>query len=261
MAAELPLGRTKAPITSSVQLLVEGNDQRNIYEAMVAHLKLPDIQVRNFGGVHELRRYLAAFVNVADFSTVRQLGIVRDAEASASSALESVQSALRNADLAAPVGTTALAPGEPNVGVLVLPDGADSGMLETLLCRTSAGAPVDRCIDEMFECVDAALSNGRKHPERRRCRAWLATRPEPHLSVGVAAKRATGIWTTSRSRVCRRSCVRSAVPETLPNRHGRGEASYLIGFRIRRPSSAARSRLGRIPTARLGFGSRVLGAA
>ena len=183
---------SEAPIAATVLLLVEGNDQRNIFEAIVDHLELPDIQIRNFGGVNELRHYLAAFVNVADFSTVRRLGVVRDAEASASSALESVQSALRNADLAVADVAAALAPGAPNGGVLVLPDGADSGMLETMLCRTFAGTPVDRCIDELFACVDAVLPNRPKRPEKARCRAWLSTQPEPHLSVGVAAKR--GYW-------------------------------------------------------------------
>ena len=65
---------TEDPIVSNVQLLVEGNDQRNFFEAMVKHLKLPDIQFRNFGGVTELRGYLAGFVNVSNFRTVGPRG-------------------------------------------------------------------------------------------------------------------------------------------------------------------------------------------
>lgn len=180
------------PIESSVQLLVEGNDQRNFFEALVEHLQLPEVQIRNFGGVDDLRGYLAALVNMAHFSTVRRMGIVRDAETSATSAFESVQSALRNASLAVPDQPAKLVPGKPNVGVLVLPGGADSGMLETLLCKTFAGTPVDRCVDELFACVKPLLPSELKRPEKARCRVWLATKPEPHLSVGVAAKR--GYW-------------------------------------------------------------------
>ena len=185
------------PIKSSVQLLVEGNDQRNFFEALVEHLQLTEVQIRNFGGVNELRRYLAALVNVAHFSTVRQIGIVRDAETSATSAFASMQSALRNANLAVPDQPAMLAQGKPNVSVLVLPDEADSGMLETLLCKIFAGTPVDRCIDELFACVKPVLSKELKRPEKARCHAWLATKPDPHLSVGIAAKR--GYWNLDHS--------------------------------------------------------------
>lgn len=183
------------PIKSSVQLLVEGNDQRNFFEALVEHLQLPEVQIRNFGGVKQLRRYLAALVNVAHFSTVRRVGIVRDAETSASSAFQSVQSALRNADLPVPDQPATMVLGEPMVSVLVLPDGADSGMLETLLCKTFADTPEDRCVNELFACVRPLLPGELKSPEKARCRVWLATKPDPHLSVGIAAKR--GYWDLS----------------------------------------------------------------
>ena len=180
-------------IVSSVQLLVEGNDQRNFFEAMAKHLKLPDIQIRNFGGVDELRGYLAAFVNVGNFRAVAQVGIVRDAERSATSAFASVQSALKSARLPVPEQPARMAAGKPNVSVLILPDNADSGMLETLLCATFSGTLEDRCIDELFACVNAETASTQKGREKARCRIWLATKPDAQLSsVGVAAQR--GHW-------------------------------------------------------------------
>ena len=38
-------------IKSEIQLLVEGNDQRNFFEAFIDHLSLENIQIQNFGGV------------------------------------------------------------------------------------------------------------------------------------------------------------------------------------------------------------------
>ena len=192
MATQLQRAPVELPTTPSVQLLVEGNDQRNFFEALVKHLNLLGVQTRNFGGVDQLRGYLAGLVNMAHFSTVRQLGIVRDAETSAASAFQSVQSALRNARLPVPDRPAKVALGKPNVSVLVLPDGADSGMLETLLCKTFADTPVDRCIDKLFACVRPLLPSELKRPEKARCHAWLATKSDPHLSVGFAAKR--GYW-------------------------------------------------------------------
>ncbi len=43
-------------IKSEIQLLVEGNDQRNFFEAFIEHLSRANIQVQNFGGVNDLSR-------------------------------------------------------------------------------------------------------------------------------------------------------------------------------------------------------------
>ena len=180
------------PIERCVQLLVEGNDQRNFFEAMVERLALAPIQVRNFGGVGDLRGFLAAFVLARDFKLVRRLGIVRDAEASAEAAFMSVQSSLRAAGLSLPEQPAAEAVGEPSVSALILPGGSKSGMLETLLCRTFQDTAMDRCIDALFDCAQSAGESVPKRPEKARARVWLATKPDPHLSVGVAAKR--GYW-------------------------------------------------------------------
>ena len=178
-------------IELDVQLLVEGNDDRNFFEAMAGQLGLRDVQVQDFGGVNGLRGFLAGFVNMPGFARVRRLGIVRDAEKSATSAFQSVQSSLTNAGLPVaerPLQETA---GNPTVSVLMLPDGSSPGLLETLLCRTFAATPVDRCIDDMLGCIRIAGVET-KRPEKARAHLWLATRPDPHLSVGVAAKR--GYW-------------------------------------------------------------------
>lgn len=41
----------RTSIEAPTQLLVEGNDQRNFFEAFAAHLRLHDVQVRSFDGV------------------------------------------------------------------------------------------------------------------------------------------------------------------------------------------------------------------
>ena len=76
---------------SAIQLLVEGKDQRNFFGALVEHLKIEDVQIQDFGGVDDLRRFLGVMVKQSGFhGTVRMLGIVRDAETSARGAFQSV---------------------------------------------------------------------------------------------------------------------------------------------------------------------------
>lgn len=175
-------------IDEEIQLLVEGNDQRNFFEAFTKHLSIQSIQIQNFGGVGELHGFISGFAKIPNFAKVRRMGIVRDAETSAKSAFQSVQSALRNAHLPAPPYAGGRSEGSPRVSVFVLPDNSQPGMLETLLCRTFADAAEDRCIDKYFACVGAPVHQ----PEKARARAWLATKPKPHLSVGAAAK--NGYW-------------------------------------------------------------------
>ena len=65
-------------------------------------------------------------------------------------------------------------------------------MLETLLCRTFESTPLERCVDGFFECASAAGVPSPERPAKARASAWVATRPKPHVSVGVAAKE--GYW-------------------------------------------------------------------
>lgn len=186
--AEGPLIEVEEP----VQLLVEGNDQRNFFETLLCHLGRIDVQVHNFGGVNDLRDFLPGLVDAPGFKeTVRSVGIVRDAETSAESALQSIQSSLRKAGLETPDSPGKRISADPSVTVLILPDGKRKGMLETLLCESFAGTPVDECIDGFFECVEA-VGESVKRPDKARAWAYLTTMPDPHHSVGVAAKR--GYW-------------------------------------------------------------------
>ena len=180
-------------IESDLQLLVEGKDCANFFEAVVQDMALQRVEIHDFGGVKELRGFLPAFVKAPGFPSVRRIGIVRDAEKNANSAFQSVQSSLKKAGLPAPDGPTAMAVnGALVVCVFILPGGGEPGMLETLLCRTFERTPLAECIDSFFECAGAAGVPSPKRPEKARASAWVSTRHNPHVSVGVAAKE--GYW-------------------------------------------------------------------
>lgn len=178
-------------IRGGVQLLVEGKDAQNFFREIVRRLSLPDVDVQDFGGVDQLRQFLAAFVAAPEFGNVRSIGIVRDAELSARGAFQSVRDALERAALPAPTRPDESARGNPSVRVLILPGDGQPGMLETLLCRTFAESPVARCIDDFLQCAEDAGQPVHRR-DKARAHAWLATHPLPHVSVGVAALK--GYW-------------------------------------------------------------------
>ena len=178
-----------AAITSPIQLLVEGNDQRNFFEAFIDHLSLDNIQIQNFRGVNELRGFLLVFVNAPGFrETVQSVGIVRDAETSAQAAFQSVQSSLMNAGLPVPSRPEDRTGDSPAVTVLILPGGNRQGMLETLLNETFADTPEEACLNAFFDCVQAIPTVSITNPDKARAYAYLTTKPNPHHSVGMAAK-------------------------------------------------------------------------
>ena len=180
-------------LTKAKQLLVEGKDQENFFDAFAAHLGIADrIQISDFGGVGQLRRFLPAFVKMPDFGSVRSVGIVRDAEGSEDAAFRSVQSSLKNANLAVPAAMAEPVEEDPRVAVLILPGDGNPGMLETVLCRSFVGEDTNRCIDEFFECVEGLPDTPIRNPDKARAFTYLATRRSPHHSVGVAAR--AGVW-------------------------------------------------------------------
>ena len=180
------------PIRKSIQLLVEGKDQLHFFEAYIRRVELQkELQVQNFGGVNELWGFLLAFVDAPGFDTVVSVGIVRDAEESATGARRSIEDSLRNAGLPAP-GDANGGDG-PAVQLLILPGGEEErGMLETLLCRSVVEEPVNNCINGFLECADALPGVDIRRPDKARAHAYLATQPEPQVSVGVAALK--GYW-------------------------------------------------------------------
>ena len=180
--------RNLQQIEKENQLLVEGNDQKNFFEGLAKDLSL-DIQVQDFGGVKELRGELGAFVKSPHFHIVKSVGIVRDAEADALAAFQSVRSSLEQAHLSVPTtaGQRYDGDGSPTVSVLILPDNKSPGMLETLLCQTLTPDMKD-CIHAFFECTKISIKN----KDKACAFAYLATRSKPRHSVGGAAK--SGDW-------------------------------------------------------------------
>ena len=180
------------PIEKSKQLLVEGNDQLNFFEAFLTHLGIRDtVQVQNFGGVDELQLFVETIAATREFrDMVESLGIVRDAESRpAQSAFQSVQSSLSRAGLPIPERMNQPFGGTPALSVFILPDNRPDGMLETLLCKTFDGTQMGGCIDGFFECVSTSIGESPHRPDKSRAFAYISTMSNPNVSVGVAAKK------------------------------------------------------------------------
>ncbi len=181
-------------------LIVEGRDDQLCFEAALRdHLGLTDIQVVPIGGKTLLTRNLMGLIADPDFATVGSLAVVRDADETspdlampaAGQSFQSVCGSLRHANLSSPGAHGQFAEGAPRVGVFIVPNGTDDGMLETLFVHSVSTRPEFTCVDAYFQCL-LTHQIAPRNLHKARAHAWLASRPEPDKRVGEAAQ--AGYW-------------------------------------------------------------------
>lgn len=178
------------------QLLVEGNDDRNFFEALLDRLELhQSIGVQTYRGRDRLKEFLYGFVNDRNFEGVRAIGIVRDADASRDGAFRSTVDILatlkhkEGVELSVPKVDRQFAEGFRSVGIMILADDEGHGMLESVILKTLMDDPKWPCVKRYIECLRSLASEEIRHPEKSYVHAYLAGTNSPHFSVGHAAKR------------------------------------------------------------------------
>ncbi len=182
--------RPKPPYPEEIRLskllLVEGETPAHFFEALLAHLAISDtIEIRSFGGNEKLQNNLSALTKSHSFrKTVKSIGIIRDAEDDANTARQSVESAVKKAQI----------PNLTKNSVFILPDNAQAGMIETLCLRSVSNVPHFHCVEEYIE---SARKHGASFPsglalDKSRLQVYMAAHPAPQLYPGIAASR--GFW-------------------------------------------------------------------
>ncbi len=178
-------------------LLVEGRDEENFFEAFLRYLGVSGIQVLNYRGKNNLGNRLEVYVDVPSFAQIQSIGIVRDADGNARSALQSVQSSLRNFGLPVPQNFLEPAgdlPDSPRVAVFIMPDNANPGALENLCLTALADDPAMGCVEDFMQCVQAAVATPPADAAKARMHAFLASREDPELRLGEAGQRGYLPW-------------------------------------------------------------------
>ena len=176
------------------QLLVEGRDEEGFFGALLKHLGIDDIEVRNYGGKENLKRFLNVFVISTGFDQVQSIGIVRDADNSAVSAFQSIQGSLHSVNLPTPEDMLGPAGDSPRVTVFVMPDNVKCGALENLCLSALEDDPVILCVSEFMQCVWQSVERVPANDAKARMHAFLASREDPELRLGEAAQRGFLPW-------------------------------------------------------------------
>lgn len=173
-------------------LLVEGKDECNFFTALLKHYKLElGIQVIEAGGISQFGSMLKNILlsSMQNRIKLQSLGVIRDADDSPESALQSVKNALRNNTLPCPEFPAQFTGERPRVGIFVLPSGDTSGNLETL-CRCSVeNNHKAACADDDIRCLKKDTI---KSEDKAFAHAYLAAGDDPMARVGEGAL--AGVW-------------------------------------------------------------------
>lgn len=173
-------------------LVVEGADDARLFKALMRYIGVSGIQVFKAGGKDNIRQTLKVIKQSRGFSEVSSIGVVRDADANAGSALQSVQDALRAANLPSPDAPLSLVEDGIKVAVLIVPYDKSSGAIEDVCLESVAGDAAMGCVRDYFSCLN---DNGVEQPgnmPKAEAQAFLASRERPGLRLGEAAS--AGYW-------------------------------------------------------------------
>jgi hypothetical protein len=166
-------------------LLVEGKSDVSFFVSLLKHLypNSSGVWVMSYDGVGKLSQFVQTLLNAPNFKTIKHLGIVRDADYEGT-AFQSVVAKLKTLNQKAgvhlPIPTQARTFAEGagrRLGVFIMPDEGEQGMLETLLWRAVQDDPIRACVDAYFDCLQARAEIDPK-PNRlpkALLRAYLAT--------------------------------------------------------------------------------------
>jgi len=188
--------KEKQRIIRSKLLIAEGRDAHvfSIY-ACQAFRQDREVHVMNFGGNTELSFFLRELKTLEGFDKLQSLVIARDAEKDTSSAVDSVKSALKKAELPSPNTPFCFATdGPPKTAFMLFPGPAcKDGTLEHLCLNTiQDDANLMACVEVFLGCI-VETGEQLRQIHKNRLHAYLSGKDKyKGMKLGEAAK--AGAW-------------------------------------------------------------------
>ena len=175
-------------------LLVEGIDEVRLFGALAKDIGAEDVQIRDYQGKDNLRRFLRVLPQIPGYSDLESIGVTRDADDDSDNAAKSVRDALGAAALPVPNSPLESAnDGRIAVRYLITPHG-ETGALEDVCLASVAEDPAMTCVQSYFDCIERSALDGprEKWMSKAKVHAFLSSRENPALRLGEAAER--GLW-------------------------------------------------------------------
>ena len=175
-------------------LLVEGIDEVRLFGALAKDIGAEDVQIRDYQGKGNLRRFLGVLPQIPGYSELGSIGVTRDADKNGDKAAKKVRDALRAAGFPVPDSPLESADnGGISVRYLIIPHG-ETGALEDVCLASVSEDPAMVCVDGYFGCIERSELDGPRATwmSKAKVHAFLSSRENPALRLGEAAER--GLW-------------------------------------------------------------------
>ena len=177
-----------------VLLLVEGADAFYfVLSQFLSKKEFAGIHLYDFGSISELKAELETLVKAPRFKEyIKEVGVMRDAEDNAESAIASICGAFQSVGVKASKIPGDVRPGDPACGFHLFPDNGNPGCLENA-CLSAYGNSRD------LDCAQDFLNCAKRVDRRPNWRAkalvhaLIAIGENPELTLGDSAKK--GMWT------------------------------------------------------------------
>ena len=175
----------------SKKLLVEGNDDQHVIWALCEKFKVPEaFDVVDCGGIEELLKGIPVHFKKSGIDTI---GIIIDADVDIHARWNTLKTILSKTGFVAPEAFPKtgliLQNNDQKVGVWIMPDNNDNGMLEDFI---SFLVPED---DKLLPVVDSTLHEIEEkqlnkysaiHKSKARIHTWLAWQEAPGTPLGLS---------------------------------------------------------------------------
>ncbi|MDQ7026975.1 MAG: hypothetical protein Q9P01_06285 [Anaerolineae bacterium] len=159
MNAKIPDGKTRL-------LFVEGSTDKEFFIQLGYYLKFTKktpLHILEYEGKDNLEGFLSLVQTESNFKRITHIGIVRDTDFTGGT-LQSIQAALQNANQENPdrkqypvpnVAATFVGDDDLRVGIFIMPDTQNDGMLESLILRVLDNDAIMTCVEQYFDCAEA----------------------------------------------------------------------------------------------------------
>jgi len=183
--------KPEQPLRGPLLLLVEGMDDFKVFRCILEKTGLGpnDVELRPLGGKNDLPERMKALTLAHGFDSVRAVCVVRDADDSPDAAFQSVADAFRLNGLPTPKKAFEVVGNGLRTAAMLTagPDGR--GELEDMCLASVAEGDVGvGCANCLIDCLQRNGIDPRRKIGKRRLLAFLASKPDVHVHIGVAAE-------------------------------------------------------------------------
>jgi len=193
--------RNNIKIESEYVLAVEGRDEVEFFKALLKYEKITSakIQIIDINGKDKFKRNIEILSKSDGFGDIQAIGFVRDAEKnSANSAFESICYILKNNHIPNPKNIEEIIEShDMKVGIFIMPDNENEGMLEDLCLCSVTTDPIYECMENYLECCAPYIAKNLNIPKAKlqayeapaKIEAYLAAKHKIVDSVGLGAQK------------------------------------------------------------------------